>query len=266
MDFLDKVILANEYHPAIVGMFIFVFGTFFGSFLNVVIYRLPVMIKKTHIGTFNLAYPPSRCPKCRTRIRPWQNIPILSYLLLSGRCFTCKASVSLRYPIIEALCGFMVLLLWVWYGPTALFLAMSFLFLSLLALTMIDYDEMLLPDALTIPLIMAGVALSYFGVLELTLSQSLIGAAVGYALFFFLNLAFKLIRKKDGIGGGDIKLMSAAGAWLGLNGIFEVMFLSAIIAIIPAYIASKEEVKPIPFGPYICLSFALTILLTSSPT
>jgi leader peptidase (prepilin peptidase)/N-methyltransferase len=260
MNFLQSLSLANELHPVVIGLFAFALGAGLGSFLNVVIYRLPVMIQGVATPPFNLAIPASRCPGCKSQIKPWQNIPILSYLALRGKCFHCEARISFRYPLIEIFGGILTLFLWVAYGPTLFFLAATTLALSLLALAIIDHDTQLLPDKITIPLIFIGLALSFYEVTETDFYLSITGAGIGYGLIWLTNVTFKKIKGEDGIGGGDMKLIAAGGSWLGVAPLFEMIFVAAIIAIVPAIFIRKKS-REIPFGPYLCISFFLLFIL-----
>jgi leader peptidase (prepilin peptidase)/N-methyltransferase len=248
-------------------------GLVVGSFLNVVIYRLPVMMEKTwrseceaFLGlkqtgaesgaAFNLVFPRSRCPHCQHPISARENIPLLSYMLLAGRCSQCRSPISLRYPLVE-LGTALVSALVAWkLGPswqTAWALPLSW---SLMCLSAIDIDQHLLPDSITLPLLWLGLFLSLFGVFTDSHS-SIVGAIAGYLCFWLVFHAFKLLTGKEGMGYGDFKLLAAIGGWLGWKMLPVVIMLSslvgAIVGISLIVFARHERSKPIPFGPYLVL-------------
>lgn len=251
--------------PAIVLAFIF--GLLIGSFLNVVIYRLPAMLHQEsrqaaqeYLGlpvetlpTFNLMTPPSRCGHCGERVKPWQNIPIISWLLLRGQCAGCHAKISIRYPLVELLTGVLFALMawrygWTWYTVGAcLFTA------YVVAMTFIDADTQLLPDELTVPLIRWGLL---FNLLTgfVSLQQAVWGALVGYMSLWLMSKTYKLLRGVDGMGGGDFQMLSALGAWLGVSTIPIIVFSAAIVGIIAALIKRVAKQQPMAFGP--CLAVA----------
>ncbi len=255
-------------------------GLLVGSFLNVVIYRLPIYLlddwgnqareiliekgeleeKKTEEKkeTFNIAYPPSHCPACKTPIKPWHNIPVFSYVfLLRGRCKACDAKISIRYPILESITGllsmFVVMRLGVTYDAG---LVLIFTW-SLIALTMIDVDHQLLPDNITFPLLWLGLLANSFGMFT-DLSSAVYGAMAGYLSLWSVYWLFKLLAKKDGMGYGDFKLLAALGAWMGWENLPMIIILSsfvgAIIGVAGIIIMGKDKNKPIPFGPYLAIA------------
>jgi leader peptidase (prepilin peptidase) / N-methyltransferase len=251
-------------------------GLAVGSFLNVVIYRLPVMMeldwkKECRLilelddsGTataseekFNLAYPNSRCPQCNTAIKPWQNIPVISYLLLKGRCSACDASISIRYPIIEAVTGAISGIVAWQLGATIETVLALMLTWSLISLTMIDADHKLLPDQITLPLLWAGLLVNSFGVFA-TLNDAVWGAIAGYLSLWSVYWAFKKLTGKEGMGYGDFKLLAALGAWMGWQTLPVVILLSslvgAIIGSIVLAISKQGRNTAIPFGPYLAIA------------
>ncbi|WP_137166162.1 prepilin peptidase [Salinimonas lutimaris] len=250
-----------------------------GSFLNVVIYRLPVMMERsfkaeceayTHPEqepapqpAFNLVKPDSTCPHCGHNIRAWENIPIISYLFLKGRCASCKASISVRYPLVEAATA--LLCTWVaWhFGPTMQGLAAVLVCYLLVAMIMIDFDHMLLPDQLTLPMLWFGLLLSLNNVF-VDAHTAIIGAAAGYLSLWSVYWLFKLITGKEGMGYGDFKLLAALGAFTGWQGLPVIIILSslvgAVIGIALMLKQGKDGTLAIPFGPYLAIAGLLTLL------
>ena len=215
-----------------------------GSFLNVVIYRLPIMMQrqwkldaseylelpapKLDPERFNLAYPDSTCPKCQNKIKPWFNIPVLGWLMLKGKCYDCDLPISFRYPFVEALTASLCVLLYYAYGPTIALLAMLIFTYVCVALTGIDYDHQLLPDVLVLPLLWLGLILNTQQVF-VPLDHAVLGAAAGYGVLWSIFWVFKLITKKDGMGYGDFKLMACFGAWFGWQILPNIILLSSLV-------------------------------------
>lgn len=248
-----------------------------GSFLNVVIYRLPVMMKRDWAeqnkafseqmtedaslqaaaeltGTFNLSKPDSRCPHCSHKIRVWENIPVLSYLLLKGKCRGCQAKIALHYPIVELSTALLCLIPFIVFGPSLkAWLALPFIW-CLVTLTMIDIDEQLLPDSITLPLLWAGLIINTQGVYT-DLHSALWGAVAGYLSLWLVYWGFKLLTGKEGMGYGDFKLLAALGAWLGWQALPITILLSslvgAVIGIAMIALLGRDRQIPIPFGPYL---------------
>ena len=212
---------------------------------------------------YNLIRPRSACPSCGHQIRAWENIPVISYLFLRGRCSDCKTAISPRYPAIEILSAIITVVIGLTYGPTLATLAFCLLSWSLLALTMIDYDTQLLPDDITLPLLWAGLIVNSFG-LVVPLEQALWGAVAGYLSLWSVYWLFKLITGKEGMGYGDFKLLGALGAWLGWMKLPLIILLSSLIGTIVALalIISKrqERSQPIPFGPYLAIAGFVALL------
>lgn len=267
MSFINSVHIVNEIQPQVIGAFVFVLGSMIGSFMNVVIYRLPIMINDKP-DNFNLARPSSRCSTCGELVRWWQNIPLLSYAFLAGKCYYCHSKIGARYFIVELISGLIALSAWWALGLHSEFLILSAFALCLLTLTLIDFDSRLLPDVMTLPLILAGVALAGMNLTPPSLISSLTGAVVGYSSLWAINAVFRAMKGIDGIGGGDMKLLAAAGAWLGASYVPDVLFLAAIIACVPAItqkLLRKEQV--IAFGPYLSvatLAFFIVTLVESA--
>ena len=262
-----------------------VLGLVVGSFLNVVIYRVPEIMKRnwrieceeflalddenadspvvpqtgSHDGStaFNLAFPASHCPKCKADIKPWQNIPVLSYLFLKGACSNCREKISPRYPIIELVTGLLTALVAYLLGATGAALLGMVLTWSLIALTMIDVDHQLLPDSITLPLLWLGLLVNVFGVYT-DLESAIFGAMAGYLSLWSVYWLFKLITGKEGMGYGDFKLLAALGAWMGWQALPLIIILSsfvgAAIGIIGILVAGRDKNIPIPFGPYLAIA------------
>jgi leader peptidase (prepilin peptidase)/N-methyltransferase len=244
------------------------FGLAIGSFLNVVIYRLPKMMQAEWQAQcaelegrvpepaprFNLLVPGSHCPDCKTPLRVRDNLPLLSYLAARGRCAHCGSAISMRYPIVEALTA--ALSAWAaWrfgFGLAGL-AALAFTFV-LIALTFIDADTTLLPDSLTLPLLWLGLLLNVDGTF-VPLQQAVTGAAAGYLILWTIYWLFKLATGKEGMGYGDFKLLAALGAWFGWKMLLPILLLSsvvgAIVGIVLLVMARRGRDIPIPFGPYL---------------
>jgi leader peptidase (prepilin peptidase)/N-methyltransferase len=254
-----------------------VFGLLIGSFLNVVIHRLPIMMQREsdnyvahesgkplpHTERYNLVVPRSACTQCKHQIGALENVPILSYLALRGKCAACKTPISIRYPMVEALTGALsALLIWHfgsgWVGLSTL----VFVYL-LIAMTFIDADTQLLPDDLTLPLLWIGLLLNLSG-LFVPLHDAVIGAAAGYLSLWAIYWAFKLLTGKEGMGYGDFKLLAALGAWLGWKMLPIIILFSslvgAVVGIILIVFARRGRDKPIPFGPYLAAAGLLALL------
>lgn len=257
---------------------IFILGLMLGSFLNVVIYRLPLMMKTTwrrecrqflqlpeeeSKPPFDLTRPGSHCPSCQTAIKPHQNIPVASYLLLGGKCAHCAAHISPRYPLIEAFTGVCsVVVAWHFgFGLPLLFaLLMTW---SLIALSFIDIDHQLLPDSITLPMLWLGLLLSVFDVFTDT-HASIIGAIAGYLSLWSIYWLFKLLTGKEGMGYGDFKLLAMFGAWLGWHYLPMIILLSslvgAILGVAMIVVGRHAAGKPIPFGPYLAAAGWLAMI------
>lgn len=251
-------------------------GLAVGSFLNVVIHRLPRMMEREwriqcaelrgetieEEARFDLVYPHSHCPACARPIRPWENIPLLSYLLLRGRCAGCGTSISVRYPLIEAATGLLSAATIWHFGPTLAGLGALLLVWGLIALSGIDLDTQLLPDAITLPLLWAGLLLNLAGTYT-SLSAAVAGAAVGYLVLWMVYWLFKLATGKEGMGYGDFKLLAALGAWLGWAALPLVILLSslvgALVGVTLMLLRRHGRDVPIPFGPYLAAAGAIAL-------
>ena len=256
----------------------FVLGLTVGSFLNVVIYRLPIMLHRqwkqeccdfleidnadSQEKAFNLSIPRSTCPNCGHQITALENIPVISYLFLRGKCSKCSTHISLRYPAIELLTG-LVSVVCAWYlGFSWQLLFILILTWSLLCLTFIDIDHQILPDNITLPLLWLGIICNYFGLFT-DINSSVLGAVFGYLAFWSVYIIFKFVTGKEGMGHGDFKLLSMLGAWLGYQHLLTIIILSslvgAIVGISLIIFNFQDKTKPIPFGPYIAIAGWITL-------
>jgi len=255
-----------------------------GSFLNVVILRLPVMMEREWRAQaaalegreeesgepFNLVVPRSRCPKCGAAVRAWQNIPLLSYVLLRGRCAGCSAPIGLRYPAVEAFTALASMLVAWRFGVTPEAVAALVLTWTLIALSVIDIDHQLLPDSLTLPLLWLGLLLSLWHetaggtVLFQTPREAIIGAAAGYLALWSVYHLFRLVTGKEGMGYGDFKLLAVLGAWLGWQMLPLIILLSAavgaVVGIALMIVTRRGRDVPIPFGPYLAAAGWIALL------
>lgn len=245
-----------------------VLGLMVGSFLNVLIHRLPKMMEREwqaqcaelsgkpaeQLPAYNLFVPGSACPHCGHKIGALENVPILSYLVLRGKCKGCHAPISMRYPIVEAVSGALSAAVAWHFGFGVAGLGALLLTWALIALTFIDFDTQLLPDDITMPLLWAGLLLNLFGAYT-DLQSAVIGAIAGYLALWSVYWLFKLTTGKEGMGYGDFKLLSALGAWLGWQMLPLIILLSsivgAVIGIVLIVVARHGRNVPIPFGPYL---------------
>jgi len=271
---MQNLPLASE-HAGFFIFFISVFGLLIGSFLNVVIHRIPLMMKKewhtdccellaienqgdeANSTPFNLLKPNSHCPNCKCEIKPWQNIPIISFLSLGGKCANCEENISIRYPLVEAVTALLSGLIALYFGASEQTLALLLLTWSLIALTMIDIDHQLLPDSITLPLMWLGILLNTQGIFT-DLGSSVWGAIGGYLSLWSVFWLFKLLTGKEGMGYGDFKLLAALGAWMGWQALPLIIILSsvvgAVIGIAGIIIMGRDKNVPIPFGPYLAIA------------
>lgn len=253
-------------------------GLLVGSFLNVVIWRLPKMLERdwreqahdilglpgeTPLPTYNLLLPHSQCPHCGHRIRAWENIPLLSYVFLRGRCSACAAAISPRYPLTELACGLLSAFVAWHFGfgwPAGLMLVLSW---GLLAMSLIDADHQILPDVLVLPLIWLGLIVNSFS-LFVSLHDALWGAIAGYTVLWSMYWLFKLITGKEGMGYGDFKLLAMLGAWGGWQILPLTILLSslvgAIIGLMMLRLRNAKTSTPIPFGPYLAIAGWIALL------
>lgn len=271
LDFLASHVLAFVLCAALVGLLV-------GSFLNVLIYRLPKMMHRDwreqareilelptepQTTTFNLVLPNSNCPHCAHEIKSWENIPVVSYLFLRGKCSSCKTSISLRYPLVELTCGLLSAFIAWHFGFTWQAGAMLVLTWGLLAMSLIDVDHQLLPDSLVLPLLWLGLIANSFGLFT-SLEDALWGAIAGYLSLWSVYWLFKLVTGKEGMGYGDFKLLAMLGAWGGWQVLPLTILLSslvgAVLGLIMLRLRNAENSTPIPFGPYLAIAGWIALL------
>lgn len=253
-------------------------GLIIGSFLNVLVHRLPIMLERqwqaearevlelpseAQTPRFDLLLPPSQCPHCAHRIRPWENIPVISYLALRGRCSSCQARISPRYPLVELACGALTLFVAWRFGVTGTALALLVLSWGLLAMSMIDIEHQLLPDALVLPLLWLGLIVNAFEMF-VPLEDALWGTVAGYLSLWSVFWLFKMLTGKEGMGYGDFKLLAMLGAWGGWQILPLTLLLSsllgALIGLIMLRLQRKQASTPIPFGPYLAIAGWIALL------
>ncbi len=264
---LDPTIALFQQQPVFYYACLFVLGALVGSFLNVVIYRLPVMMQRewrrdclefleqpaeSEGEKFNLVVPRSRCGECGHQITALENIPIVSYLVLGGKCASCKTRISMQYPLVEAFTAVVTVVVGWHFGVSLQTLAALILSWSLIAASGIDIEHKLLPDSITLPLLWLGLLLALFGVF-IPLEAAVIGAMAGYLSLWRVFVLFKIVTGKEGMGHGDFKLLAAFGAWLGWKPLLIVILTSslvgAVIGISMILLKLRDRAAQIPFGP-----------------
>jgi leader peptidase (prepilin peptidase)/N-methyltransferase len=264
--------------PQTVAVVAGVVGLCVGSFINVVIHRLPKMLDRgwraqcaelagesaAELPRYNLVTPRSQCPDCGHPISALENIPVLSYIVLRGRCSACKAPISLRYPLVELLTGALTVAAALRFHGIPAIAAASLLLCALLALTFIDFDTQLLPDNITLPLLWAGLIVNAAGILPgVTLRDAVIGAAAGYLALWIVYWLFKLIRGKEGMGYGDFKLLAALGAWMGWQMLPLIVLLSSVvgaaIGVALVIFKGRDHQVPLAFGPFLAIAGAVAL-------
>ncbi len=237
-------------------IFALLLGLAAGSFVNVVIYRLPK-------GISIITSPPSSCPSCHKVLKIYDNVPLLSYLLLRGRCRFCRAAISWRYPLVEFLAGAMAGLIYLRLGLSPELFVYFFFVASLLALSFIDLDTQLLPDVITIPGIIVGLIASTLTSMVSPL-DSIIGVGAGGGFFLFIAWAYQAIRGRAGLGGGDVKLLAMVGAFLGWQGLLPTILVGSLSGLLAAVImiikGGRGVAEPLPFGPFLSLGATATLI------
>jgi leader peptidase (prepilin peptidase)/N-methyltransferase len=228
----------------------FVLGTIIGSFANVCIYRLP--------WRQSLLFPGSHCPHCQQAIRPWHNVPLLSYVYLGGRCADCQTTISWRYPLVELLCGLLYVFLYRQFGFSGQSLVLTLLATSLLIVSCIDLEHKIVPDVITLPGILAGLFASLFFT-SVGFINAIVGVCLGGGLFFLIA-----ILSRGGMGGGDIKLVAMIGAFLGWQAVLVTIFLGALsgalVGISLMMLKKKGRKDPVPFGPFLAIGALMTMV------
>ena len=264
MDPLEELIRAQ---PGL-SISLTVLGLVVGSFLNVVIYRLPKIMEaqwqrdyakfggeaKEESDKLSLAFPGSRCPQCDAEIKPTQNIPVLSYLMLGGKCAACKSPISVRYPVVEAVTAILWVLCGLQFGVSNALAGAMLLTAVLVVLTAIDLEHQLLPDSLTLPLVWIGLLLNIDNTF-VSLESAVLGAVSGYLCLWAVFWLFKIATGKEGMGYGDFKLLAALGAWFGLAALPTIVLLSSVVGAVlgvALIVTGKQDREtPMPFGPFL---------------
>ncbi|MFP3874713.1 MAG: prepilin peptidase [Thiohalophilus sp.] len=283
---MNYIVLLQQF-PLLYPGVVFVLGLLVGSFLNVVILRLPVMLHQhwrsdcldyltehhphqlkpgepaAEQAPYNLLTPASRCPHCGHAIRAWENIPVLSYLFLKGRCSSCRTPIARRYPLIELASGLLAAVTAWQFGVTPLAAFAILLTWALIVLTVIDYDHFYLPDNIVLPMLWLGLLLNSQGLFT-DIYSALFGAMAGYLVLWSVYQLFKLLTGKEGMGYGDFKLLAMLGAWLGWQMLPAVILLSsvvgAVVGITLILFNRHQAGKPIPFGPYLAAAGWIALL------
>jgi len=272
--------------PAVFIAVAFAFALLLGSFLNVVIYRLPLMMQRDWHeqcdellnepkrdlpdGRFNLVVPLSRCPSCSAPIKAWQNIPVLSYLLLGAKCSNCQESISVRYPLVETLTAILAAMCAWHFGFGWEALMAIGLSCTLVVISLIDFDHQIIPDSIALPLMWVGLVMSLFhplagaDTLFIAPQDAIVGAVAGYLSLWTVYQLFKLITGKEGMGYGDFKLLGALGAWLGWQALPTIILMSAVVGAIIGIglivFRGRDRQIPIPFGPYLAAAGWIAML------
>ncbi len=278
----EQTLVFFQQSPTTFYLFVTIFSLMIGSFLNVVVYRLPKMMQYAwyhecreflaeevkdipvqKLDYMTLSKPDSTCPKCGHKIRFYENIPVVSWLFLKGKCGQCKNAISMRYPLVETATALLSLLVAQHFGVTIEALLVLILTWGLISLTLIDLDQMLLPDQLVLPLLWFGLLININGTF-VPLTEAVIGAAVGYMSLFSVFWLFKLLTGKEGMGHGDFKLFALFGAWLGWQ-LLPILILmasvvGAIVGIALMVFKDHQREQAIPFGPYLAVAGFVTFL------
>ena len=284
---MEALISLSQLYPPFFYGLVFLVSLMVGSFLNVVIHRLPIMMENSWkqeysayftnenipqndaSGPFNLVKPDSTCPDCGHKIRPWENIPVISYLCLKGKCASCKTPISLRYPFVELFTALTCTFAAFYFGPSPQALWAMVLTYFLVAMLFIDLDKMLLPDQLTLPLLWLGLLLSTHSVF-VDMQSAIWGAAIGYVSLWLVYWMFKIATGKEGMGYGDFKLLAALGAFVGWQGLPIIILLSSLVGAIAGVaimvFQNKGKSVAIPFGPYLAVAGWITLLFKSHIT
>jgi leader peptidase (prepilin peptidase)/N-methyltransferase len=236
-------------------VFVFILGTLFGSFANVCIYRLP--------QRSSIIYPGSHCPSCQEALRPWQNIPLLSYLLLGGQCARCKAAIALRYPLIELSNGLLYIFLYHQYSFSIQTAVFALLTTALLIVSCIDLAHTIIPDTITLPGIVVGLGTSLW-LTSVGIRNAFLGVVLGGGLFLLMAILSVVLLKREGMGGGDIKLIAMLGAFLGWHAVLVTIFLAAVlgagVGLTLILLRRKRRQEPLPFGPFLALGALLAMV------
>lgn len=292
----ETLALLEAEFPLLLLAIVLGFGLLIGSFLNVVIYRMPLgmtqawrrecldflaedvaentpgashqlaalreAVLPADERSFSIVWPASHCPKCGSAIRAWQNIPLVSYALLGGKCANCKTAIAIRYPLVELLAGLVSVVVVAQLGIGMVGITALILSYALIALSLIDYDTKLLPDDITLPLLWLGLIVNLFGV-HTSLPDAVLGAVFGYLSLWGVYQLFKLVTGKEGMGFGDFKLLAMLGAWLGWQMLPMIIILSSLTGAVlggALLLFGRDRNNPIPFGPYLAIAGWIAML------
>jgi len=235
-------------------MFAFIFGAVVGSFLNVCIYRLP--------KGESIAFPPSHCPACDYKIPFYDNIPLVSYLVLGGKCRSCRAAISLQYPVVELITALLALFLFMRYGLSFLFAVLFLFCAAMVVITFIDLEHLIIPDVISLSGIVLGFVFSFF-IPQLGWQNSLFGILAGGGSLYLVATLYHLFTGKEGMGGGDIKLLAMMGAFFGWKAVPFIIFMSSlvgsVVGVTVMFAQNKDSKLAIPFGPFLALGAILYI-------
>lgn len=278
---VSNLIELFQLYPAFYLGTIFIVGLLVGSFLNVVIFRLPKMMEndwnqqccelldiddpqyKKEKVNFNLITPRSRCPACNHQIKAIENIPVISYLFLKGKCSNCQNKISIRYPLVEFVSAIAVTIVAFYFGVSLQTFFAICLTWALITLSMIDFDHQLLPDDITLPFLWLGIIINLFNVFT-DIESSILGAIFGYGILWIVYITFKLITGKEGMGHGDFKLLAMLGAWFGWQSLPLIIILSSVVGatvgISLMIFKSHNRTSAIPFGPYLAIAAWISML------
>ena len=278
---MSNLIELFQLYPAFYLGTIFIVGLLVGSFLNVVIFRLPKMMEndwnqqccelldiddpqyKKEKVNFNLITPRSRCPACNHQIKAIENIPVISYLFLKGKCSNCQNKISIRYPLVEFVSAIAVTIVAFYFGVSLQTFFAICLTWALITLSMIDFDHQLLPDDITLPFLWLGIIINLFNVFT-DIESSILGAIFGYGILWIVYITFKLITGKEGMGHGDFKLLAMLGAWFGWQSLPLIIILSSVVGatvgISLMIFKSHNRTSAIPFGPYLAIAAWISML------
>ena len=280
---MSYLLLLEAEYPLALLCIALIFGLLIGSFLNVVVHRLPIMMERDWqtqardildlpqpetLQTYNLSVPRSRCPNCQHVITAWENIPVISYLFLKRKCSACHKSISARYPSVELMTAVMTAAVIYKFGPSLAGLAACLLTWALIALALIDFDTKFLPDSITLPFLWLGLIVNTVGLITL-FPNAFWGAIAGYLSLWFIYQAFKLVTGKEGMGFGDFKLLALLGAWLGWQMLPLVIILSSLAgAIIGGTLIAlgRDRANAIPFGPFLAIAGWLALMFGETIT
>jgi len=234
----------------LVWLLVLVFGCCIGSFLNVVIHRVP--------RGLSVISPPSACPACGHRIRPWENVPVIGWVFLRGRCSSCSASIPIRYPLVELSAGLLAVASLFWFGPTVQAATSFVLLVAMLAVAFIDWEHMIIPDQISLGLLVVGLAVSPWS--SPGVVGALVGALTGGGLLLLVGVLWEKLRGIEAMGGGDIKLMAAAGAFLGLGSVLLIIFTGAFLgAVVGTLMMRKEGQARIAFGTFLAAATGIVV-------